>query len=767
MEGKKISERQLQAQKYLDEYDIQNVVGEMLNSLLHEKDQHPYVYMIKYLASLMTEDERKEFNLSIPEPYPSAHPVVRFPKFAQTCNNLLKQTLTEDKFKEVKKVKTKYGNNINSVTKLSEVLPEDEYGVVLTDGDCLNVYKNFLQEIIDKVHHIKTESQHDYKTHLFQTLSPSDCFGLDELKPNLNKVIMSYSRNITENPINHFSCGVDKLVLVEGIIEKEINAKIADSTLSVFQNMKKLTFKDNKDEIENILQLINYDVKWYEASGLNQRYPEHRIIFTNESKSLIILVNFSNHLEIFSVSNKDNMDLVQSFNNLVEALKQLSLSLLFETHKTYGYVTSQVNLLGAGFNVITELTLNNISTITLQGCELDELIKGSKFDKYTLNKEEGKATLISSQSCKLIDSNEVCFIVQFFNKIAGISTIFNSNKQNELTFNHIDLPSFTNPKLALVKETYDSIFEEIKYLLSSRGTNINSLISQLATKDANSNDVLGVVFNDKSEYIAFAPFVREYLLKTQNFDTYTTDHIHKMEEPKEMTEIPEESLSKIKNLNICIFRNIEGLPFAVKDNNERENIENSIKKTIEEINTKGHFADYISKAENKDKYTSLVTENNLLITDTSDEDKFKGAIKFEKENVYGIVNDIDHLKFYLHLNEPKGKLGSPLVALLKEMNEIAKHIKLSYDNKLGFITSSPFFLGTGILLKMKLCFNTLTMEDIKDTLDAKEFEVIEEKKEGDKLEVTIANKITIGESETELFTNLLVIIKDLLEDDSN
>ena len=199
-----------------------------------------------------------------------------------------------------------------------------------------------------------------------------------------------------------------------------------------------------------------------------------------------------------------------------------------------------------------------------------------------VNKEEGKATLISSQSCKLIDSNEVCFIVQFFNKIAGISTIFNSNKQNELTFNHIDLPSFTNPKLALVKETYDSIFEEIKYLLSSRGTNINSLISQLATKDANSNDVLGVVFNDKSEYIAFAPFVREYLLKTQNFDTYTTDHIHKMEEPKEMTEIPEESLSKIKNLNICIFRNIEGLPFAVKDNNERENIENSIKKTIEE-----------------------------------------------------------------------------------------------------------------------------------------------------------------------------------------
>ena len=77
--------------------------------------------------------------------------------------------------------------------------------------------------------------------------------------------------------------------------------------------------------------------------------------------------------------------------------------------------------------------------------------------------------------------------------------IYNSNKPNELTFNHIDLPVFTNPKLAAVKETYDSIFGDIKYLLSSRGTNINSLISQLASKDANSNDELGIVFNDKDK----------------------------------------------------------------------------------------------------------------------------------------------------------------------------------------------------------------------------------------------------------------------------
>ena len=102
---KKTPERQILAKKYLDEYDIENVISEMLNSLLHEKDPHPYVYMIKYLASLMTEDERKDFNLEIPEPYPTAHPVVKYPHFSDSCKNLLKKYLNRDSFMKLKKNK--------------------------------------------------------------------------------------------------------------------------------------------------------------------------------------------------------------------------------------------------------------------------------------------------------------------------------------------------------------------------------------------------------------------------------------------------------------------------------------------------------------------------------------------------------------------------------------------------------------------------------------------------------------------------------------
>lgn len=767
MEGeKKVSERQLEAKKYLEEYDIENVVGEMLNSLLHERAEHPYVYMIKYLASLMTEEERKEFNLSIPEPYPIAHPVVKYPKFNDNNNSFLKQNLSKEKFNSLKKIKTKHGNNINSVTKLTDALPDDPIGAILSDGDCINVYKDFLNGVIKSAHNISSDVINDYPLHVFPTLSIGDCYGIDELKGNLNRLIYSYSRNIIDYPFNHFSCGIDKLAAINNMIVKEIKSK---SSEELFKSLKLLTYKENKEEIEELLKLVNYDLEWLQLSGLTQRWPEHRTVFVNEDKSIVILINFSNHLEIFSIYSNENMDPVNTFNNLVEVLKQLSLTLTFETNKTYGYLTSEINLLGAGFKISSEITLNQALSIKLEGCELEDLVKGLKFDKYSLNKNESedKVNIIAVESCKLLEPNEISFISKFLTKMAGLNKVFNSEKKNELnlSFSHIDLPSFTNPKLALIKEIYDNLFEDIKYSLSARGTNINSIISPLAKKAADTTDNLGLILSDKSEYLAFVAFIKEYLLKMQKFNITTTDHIHKLEESKEMVEVPETGLECISSLNVCIFRNIDGIPFGLNTNTDKENIEKIISEKIEEINTKGHFADYISKTSNKENYNSLIENNSLSIYDTKEDDSFKGVIKFEKENIYGVVNDIDHIKFYLHLNEPKEKLGSPLVAVLKELNEMAKHIKFSYDNRLGFITSSPFYLGTGIQLFLKLKLKNLESDDVAKMMEEKEFEIIEEKKEGDKLELTITNKITIGESETELFTNLLKLTKEIVEEE--
>jgi hypothetical protein len=45
--------------------------------------------MIKYLGGLLTEEERKENGLVIPDPQIDYHPIVTIPKYAKDCNSLL------------------------------------------------------------------------------------------------------------------------------------------------------------------------------------------------------------------------------------------------------------------------------------------------------------------------------------------------------------------------------------------------------------------------------------------------------------------------------------------------------------------------------------------------------------------------------------------------------------------------------------------------------------------------------------------------------
>lgn len=75
----KISNQQLLAKKYIEENDLEKIINEMINNLVHERVKNPIIYMIKYLAGLMTEEERKQNGLVIPEPYPKGTPLPKYP----------------------------------------------------------------------------------------------------------------------------------------------------------------------------------------------------------------------------------------------------------------------------------------------------------------------------------------------------------------------------------------------------------------------------------------------------------------------------------------------------------------------------------------------------------------------------------------------------------------------------------------------------------------------------------------------------------------
>ena len=83
----------MDAELYLKEYDIQNILTEMINYLLHKRSKNKIIEVIKYLWCILTEKEREQEKIIIPPPEIDYHPLIDFPNFNKECSSLLKEYL--------------------------------------------------------------------------------------------------------------------------------------------------------------------------------------------------------------------------------------------------------------------------------------------------------------------------------------------------------------------------------------------------------------------------------------------------------------------------------------------------------------------------------------------------------------------------------------------------------------------------------------------------------------------------------------------------
>lgn len=102
--------------EYFKEHNLEHIMSEIMNTLVHERIRQPEIFMIKYLSSLLNEKERIDNGINIsPETLKvSTIPIV---KFNESNNILVKKILTKEIWEKVKYAKTKYGASINDVLK--------------------------------------------------------------------------------------------------------------------------------------------------------------------------------------------------------------------------------------------------------------------------------------------------------------------------------------------------------------------------------------------------------------------------------------------------------------------------------------------------------------------------------------------------------------------------------------------------------------------------------------------------------------------------
>ena len=720
----------------------------MINSLVHSQALNPIIYMIKYLTGLLSDEERTENNINIPPPYPEGVPIVKFPKF--TKENLLSKYLTKENWNDFKYIKTRYNNNINDLTNLTENFPNDNIGICLCDDDCINCYSDLLNKIISDVHDIKYEENKEYyDLSKFSKLKLNDEFFFENLKKNLNKIRFEFNRNVEGFTYNNINKMNGKL---KEEFEKEIQNLIDDGLID--KNIKKLK---NIYDFINKDELLQKELEWCKNAKLtsDSYYTDKdRSIFANDDFSIIICINFANHFKLILMGDKanNNIDFINLFNEGVKIVKQISLAFQFFYSKQFGYITSDISLLGSGFRIASEINVNNIN---------EDFIKKLNFTDYKI--EENK--LSSYKNYHLNERDEISFLMKYFTTLLGLIEYTNNNNNNYIE--KLNLKEDNN-----ISKAYNETYDEIKNCLSCNGNLINDVLAPFSENENNR-----IIFKDKFDYLTFFPFICKYINLSQNFNLNELNHINHPENARDIKEINNDIIKKIININITIRRNLKDFPFPLNSIYKEKNnvILDKIKEVVDKLNFKENLAEFILLKDGQE----IIKNNNLTIEHNDNLNKFnidvdypdyRAIIKFNKSNIFAIINDIDHIRIEYNLNNPKEDydITKDIYNLLKTLIDLNKLISFEYDDKFGFLTANPDYVGTGINAKAKIKLKNLKENEIKDWIEDKKlynYKEIENNDDGKIIEIN--NIQSVGLSETEILGNLMFDIKDIIENDND
>ena len=355
--------------------------------------------------------------------------------------------------------------------------------------------------------------------------------------------------------------------------------------------------------------------------------------------------------------------------------------------------------------------------------------------------------------------------MKYFTTLLGLIEYTNNNNNNYIE--KLNLKEDNN-----ISKAYNETYDELKNCLSCNGNLINDVLAPFLE-----NKNYQIIFKDKFDYLTFFPFICKYINLSQNFNLNELNHINHPENARDIKEINNDIIKKIININITIRRNLKDFPFPLNSIYKEKNhvILDKIKEVVDKLNFKENLAEFILLKDAQE----IIKNNNLTIEHNNDLNKFnidtdfpdyRAIIKFNKSNIFAIINDIDHIRIEYNLNNPKEDydITKDIYNLLKILIDLNKLISFEYDDKFGFLTANPDYVGTGINAKAKIKLKNLKENEIKDWIEDKKlynYKEIENNDDGKIIEIN--NIQSVGLSETEILGNLMYDIKDIIENDND
>lgn len=237
-------------------------------------------------------------------------------------------------------------------------------------------------------------------------------------------------------------------------------------------------------------------------------------------------------------------------------------------------------------------------------------------------------------------------------------------------------------------------------------------------------------------------------------------------------------MKEIENIvltsRIRLARNLAGVPFPHIISEERsEQIISEIQAAVmnSELNVEEDFTLIRLKELNPFKRLSLV-ENHLISKEHANNYK-NAAVLINKTNDISImINEEDHIRLQVIGNEFDIKKIHELANKIDDV--IEDKVTYAYDSKLGYLTSCPTNIGTGIRASVMLHLPALTLikniDNIIDTVNQVGITIRGYYGEGSNSMgniYQISNQITLGLSEEEIINNIIGVSKKIIDNENS
>lgn len=216
---------------------------------------------------------------------------------------------------------------------------------------------------------------------------------------------------------------------------------------------------------------------------------------------------------------------------------------------------------------------------------------------------------------------------------------------------------------------------------------------------------------------------------------------------------------------VRLARNINGYVFPVRAGAERLN--EIIKPVYNELSKLGKFKLYLMNGDNTVEAHAL-KEKHLISADLIENASSGAAIISEDETVSVMVNEEDHIREQCVL---KGyNLKSAFSNLDKIDDILSKKLSFSFDNELGYLTSCPTNLGTGMRASVMLFLPAITLNKsinaIINAVGKVGITVRGVYGEGSNAEgymYQVSNQVSLGLAETDIIKNVETTVLKICE----